>query len=639
MTTKKLKLVFVFLVLFLSFCLTGCGKENNNEENKKIELLIEVKNEIMNNMPLELKEEDGTSISFPTVVRDIIIEYKSDLENVISNDGVIHYPSIDTFVTIEVTFKLSNNDDSYKEIASTIIVVRKGKSVEENLEEIKNDLITSIPTETKVDLTLKKESLYNSTVRYVSNKPDILDNDGKIKKEVDEEVVLSIYVTLDGKEYKVQDVNILVKAKKDDTSIDQKLFEIEMEVYSLFSNNLVTKNVNLITSSLYDSVIRYESSDESILSSTGVVGENINKGNVCLSFYISINGTEYGPYPMDLVVNTFVINTDVEQKLGDIEMDIYNSFGNDTIKENINLLMTSMYGAIVRYETSNEDVLSATGVVGADIENTKVTLTFYITLDEIEYGPYNVELLVNTHVKTNDMAYYQEISDSLRGNNLKLALRSLTKRTQTHTTTYDEIKTYTVRTDADPNKPGNIILFYSRVSVSGKWDSGKTWNREHVWPRSKSWFEYEEAGSDIHHLRPTNPSINSSRGNKAYANTTTSTTYGPTDEVKGDIARIVFYLLTRYQESDSYPITNVASSMKMLLEWNALDPVDNLEIHRNEECYKIQGNRNPFIDFPDYAEMIWGSVNLSVDYTEPRKFACVITYEAIIEDITKKDWV
>ena len=68
--------------------------------------------------------------------------------------------------------------------------------------------------------------------------------------------------------------------------------------------------------------------------------------------------------------------------------------------------------------------------------------------------------------------------------------------------TYDDLRKYTIRTDRDPNNSENIILIYSKDSVNGSWDGGKTWNREHVWPQSKGWFTTSGAGSDIHHLRP-----------------------------------------------------------------------------------------------------------------------------------------
>ena len=126
-----------------------------------------------------------------------------------------------------------------------------------------------------------------------------------------------------------------------------------------------------------------------------------------------------------------------------------------------------------------------------------------------------------------------------------------------------------------------------------------------MWPQSLGWFSTSDAGADLHHIRPTNPSENSSRGNKKYGTSTSSGYYEPRDEVKGDIARIIFYLMVRYQEADIYTFKSVAESKELLLEWNTMDPVDAFEMNRNEVAYSIQGNRNPFIDHPECAELIW----------------------------------
>ena len=164
-------------------------------------------------------------------------------------------------------------------------------------------------------------------------------------------------------------------------------------------------------------------------------------------------------------------------------------------------------------------------------------------------------------------------------------------------------------------------LFYSNHLVAAKWDGAVAWNREHVWPQSQGWFTTSGAGSDIHHIRPEDVSVNGIRGNLPYGEVTNGTAvkccgevvayktnsyFEPFDEFKGDCARIIFYLLVRYSQSDSYSITKVAQSMSMLLEWHELDPVDDFEIQRNERCYSVQKNRNPFIDHPEFADMIWG---------------------------------
>jgi hypothetical protein len=163
--------------------------------------------------------------------------------------------------------------------------------------------------------------------------------------------------------------------------------------------------------------------------------------------------------------------------------------------------------------------------------------------------------------------------------------------------------------------------------VPSVWDGGNTWNREHVWPKSLGWFDETGAGADIHHIRPTDNNANSSRGNKPYGEvehsdsnkkTTNISGFGavhygyatkdyfePLDQVKGDIARIIFYLMVRYEEADNYTFSTIAQSKEMLLRWNEQDPVDDFERYRNEQGYLIQGNRNPFIDHPEFIIMIY----------------------------------
>ncbi len=195
--------------------------------------------------------------------------------------------------------------------------------------------------------------------------------------------------------------------------------------------------------------------------------------------------------------------------------------------------------------------------------------------------------------------------------------------THTHNTSYEELKTWLQYTDEDINNPDNIILFYSGLSIDSTWDND--WNREHVWPQSLGWFTESGAGSDLHHIRPTDPSVNSSRGNKLFGKVdggkevmisaenggggsgcySNVTYFEPRDEVKGDVARIIFYLFTRYEESDDFDFTDIAESLILLLTWHQVDPVDEAEMTRNDRIQEYQGNRNPFIDNPEYASLIW----------------------------------
>lgn len=205
--------------------------------------------------------------------------------------------------------------------------------------------------------------------------------------------------------------------------------------------------------------------------------------------------------------------------------------------------------------------------------------------------------------------------------------------------------------DYSSSDPSKIIDFYTGAVIDGEWAPSSNWNREHVWCQSHGWWGEAEnskrnGGTDLHHLRPENPNINSSRNNSLYGEVSerdskakyytlsgTSYLYGyldgnidprpstsskegvfePTDRMKGDVARIIMYLLVRYKDVAT-PVTNIIytsegtpeASYALLLKWHEQDPVSNFEIRRNHKTDEIQGNRNPFIDYPYYAKAIWG---------------------------------
>lgn len=215
--------------------------------------------------------------------------------------------------------------------------------------------------------------------------------------------------------------------------------------------------------------------------------------------------------------------------------------------------------------------------------------------------------------------YYDNIDSSKSGNALLSELQTLMFSTHKKYCSYGEIRYEFKKSDKDPNKSGNIICFYSHQSINGTWDAGTTYNREHVWPKANSnnLFKsvdnsYSGAGSDLHHVRPAITSINEDRGNQKFGN------YIPNDNVKGDCARIIMYLYTHYASSLSgtgslkatyagnLSLTSVFTNTNLIKEWNRIDPVDELEKNRNEYCYTHQGNRNPFIDHPEWVEKALG---------------------------------
>lgn len=183
--------------------------------------------------------------------------------------------------------------------------------------------------------------------------------------------------------------------------------------------------------------------------------------------------------------------------------------------------------------------------------------------------------------------------------------------------------------DADPAVPGRILLAYNRASVSGAWDNGGTWNREHVWPDSRQPGSASNSSTgnlgDHHALRPCNPSINSSRGNKPFGFTTSfgafgsvGTHYFPGDTDKGDIARSLFYSDTRWGPSlglslvNGTPSGNQMGDLASFIAWNYLDAPDEFERRRNHVVFSqahnpsyYTNNRNAFIDRPWYVWSVY----------------------------------
>lgn len=191
--------------------------------------------------------------------------------------------------------------------------------------------------------------------------------------------------------------------------------------------------------------------------------------------------------------------------------------------------------------------------------------------------------------------------------------------------TYGDYRFSARFTDTDPNDPTRILLVYNRASVSAGWDSGITWNREHVWPQSLQPGDASNSTrgnlGDPHALRPANPSINSSRGNKPFGFAETTGSFGslgayyfPGDTDKGDIARSLFYSETRYAGLglnlvESFPSANQMGQLSALVAWHYLDPPDTFERRRNHHIFSQQANpayytnnRNAFIDLP---EAVW----------------------------------
>ena len=234
---------------------------------------------------------------------------------------------------------------------------------------------------------------------------------------------------------------------------------------------------------------------------------------------------------------------------------------------------------------------------------------------------------------------YYDNAQGLNGIALKSALHNIIKG---HTEySYSDLRDFILMdTDEDPYNSNNVILLYTgRSQAKNTFGGGANdWNREHVWAKSHGDFgNNPPCGTDAHHIRPTDASVNSSRGNKDFAmggqqhsEATgcyyTEYTWEPRDEVKGDVARMIFYMSVRYEGGNGEPDLEVVDQINTypqpkhgklsdLLEWNMQDPPDDFETNRNDVIYGYQNNRNPFIDHPEYVNSIWNPSSSSSSLT------------------------
>ena len=249
--------------------------------------------------------------------------------------------------------------------------------------------------------------------------------------------------------------------------------------------------------------------------------------------------------------------------------------------------------------------------------------------------------------------YYPNSLEGKNGAELKTELHNLLKnhtRLPYGSRDYNQIAcTWTVFKKSDVRPNGKVWDMYSNNSYNFSNGAGATkgMNIEHSVP--KSWWgdAYDETATpltrfkydgsyDLHHLTPSDAAANTAKSNyplgevdsplfdngvtkvgTGQANGRATNLFEPADEYKGDFARMYLYFVTCYQDyswkssalsmfaQNSYPTLN-AYGQSLLLKWHRQDPVSQKEIDRNNAVYSFQGNRNPFIDYPNMVEYIWG---------------------------------
>ena len=248
-----------------------------------------------------------------------------------------------------------------------------------------------------------------------------------------------------------------------------------------------------------------------------------------------------------------------------------------------------------------------------------------------------------------DLTSYYRKADGLTGEELKTALSTIIYNR--HELTYKSIWEAFRSTDLRPD--GTVWDIYSGITAYSPVGGGTAfhaegdcYNREHTFPAS--WFGRgtPPMQTDLHHIFPTDGYVNDRRGNLPYGETQgekyrsaegfskvgrctrkgyNGLVFEPNDEYKGDLARTYFYMVTCYEsklpdwrrngeqvngvmqtlDGNTYPgLTKW--QLEMLMQWAADDPVSTKETTRNAAIYRLQGNRNPFVDYPGLERYIWG---------------------------------
>lgn len=239
--------------------------------------------------------------------------------------------------------------------------------------------------------------------------------------------------------------------------------------------------------------------------------------------------------------------------------------------------------------------------------------------------------------------YYQN-ADGKRGAALKTALFNIIKITKDDVVAYKGLNEKYKLTDKRAD--GYLRDWYSNITnytwddAGGNSSEGAGWNKEHTVPQS--WFgEASPMKSDIVHVVPTDCYVNNRRSSYPFGEVSkatytsannycllgssktpgySGTVFEPNNEIKGDLARIYFYMATCYEDKCTKWSSGSGSSVfsdenlglknwvvDMMMAWSKLDPVDEVEIARNNAIPGIQTNRNPFVDYPGLEDYIWGN--------------------------------
>ncbi len=365
--------------------------------------------------------------------------------------------------------------------------------------------------------------------------------------------------------------------------------------------NYVTTTTNLTTITEGESLIITATTSSAVTTTPLVLSFTLNNGSFNSSdFSGNLNIT----IPVGATTGTSTI-----------------SILNDGINEGDEELLIDLVAPSVEYNLNNNSIIIRVNDINFS------TLPFGTPANPT-YG--NV-------TSTAPVGYYASI-EGLSGAALKQGLQNIIANPSVvRTHTYGDLAVILKKADQNPVNSNQVWLIYTEEPRSkfdyqtGNSIIGK-WNREHIYCQSRGGFADATSGtpaginvwspagpdiiatghSDAHHIRAVDGQENSSRNNRNYGVDYNGPS-GVAGTWNGDVARALFYMGVRYNGLsvvNGNPVENIIGQigdLATLLQWNHSDPADDFEMNRNNYIYTWQVNRNPFIDYPNLADYIYGA--------------------------------
>ncbi len=394
--------------------------------------------------------------------------------------------------------------------------------------------------------------------------------------------------------------------------------DVDLTVQNLLSNDTVLDNAKITsfdaTSTNGGTIEDNRDGTYTYTPKAGFVGEDTFTYTICDSdtppdcstATVTITVTDEGnPTAVDDAINVLENSTKVISTLLENDATIDNAVL--TSVDN-----TTTQGTVVLNTDGTVSYTPPTNYVGED------TFTYSICDDDLPDNScasatvtITVFSAISFNIPSELVDYYSGVIFSEDPGLMFEELEAVTKAKHTTILSYGQRHQHLYNADADLNNTDNVILMYS--GESRYWEeytsgtnaySPQTFNTEHVYPQSK--LTSDDAVTDLHHLRSCDATINSDRSNFSFIDGTGTyklegNEWFPGDDWRGDIARMIMYLNIRYGET-----FDKVGDLNLFIAWNIADPVSTFEMQRNEVIYAAQGNRNPFIDNPYLATLIWG---------------------------------